>query len=58
MYGMFEKASGFGGFSQWCNHCNGTNSTVDPHHVYNDWQDGTPGFLQPYSLLYPGDHKY
>ena len=23
MYGMFEKAAGIGGFSQWCSNCNG-----------------------------------
>ena len=58
MYGMFEKAAGIGGFSQWCSNCNGTNSSVSPHYVFNDWQDGTPVFLQPYSLWYPGDKKF
>ena len=59
MYGMFEKAAGVGGFSQWCSHCNGTNSAVNPHYVYNDWlDDGTPIFLQPYSLWYPADKQF
>ena len=53
MYGLFEKAAGIGGFSQWCSNCNKSNSTADPHYVFNDWlPDGTPVFLQPYSLWY------
>ena len=46
------------GSSQWCSNCNGSNGTVSPHYVYNDWVDGTPVFLQPYSLWYPSDKKF